>query len=101
MVARTSTWKGSPEALDRWAEHVHKHVKPFVAGLPGNVGAVFLIDRKDGAGLTLTLWESEAAAAMTDANAEKSRASTVAATGVELVARGRYEVIAKVDPSST
>ena len=41
------------------------------------------------------------AALVTDANAEKSRASTVAATGVELVARGRYEVIAaKVEPSS-
>ncbi len=101
MVARTSTWKGSPEALQRWAEHVSKHVKPFVAGLPGNAGAVFLVDREEGLGLTMTLWHSEEAALVTDANAEKSRASTVAATGVELVARGRYEVIAKVDPSST
>ena len=100
MVARTSTWKGSPEALERWAEHVNRHVKPFVAGLPGNAGAVFLIDRQEGVGLTLTLWHSEEAALVTDANAEKSRASTVAATGVELISRGRYEVIAKVDPSS-
>lgn len=100
MFARTSTWKGSPEALERWAEHVNKHVKPFVAGLPGNAGAVFFIDRKEAIGLTLTLWDSEAAALATDANAEKSRASTVAATGVELVARGQYEVIAKIEPSS-
>jgi len=100
MVARTSTWKGSPEALERWAEHVSQHVKPFVAGLPGNAGAVFLLDRQEGVGLTLTLWHSEEAALVTDANAEKSRASTVAATGVELISRGRYEVIAKVDPSS-
>ena len=99
MVARTSTWKGSPDALERWAEHVNRHVKPFVAGLPGNAGAVFLIDRKEAVGLTL--WDSEAAALVTDANAEKSRASTVAATGVELVARGQYEVIAKVELSST
>jgi heme-degrading monooxygenase HmoA len=98
MVARTSTWKGSPEALERWAEHVNKHVRPFVAGLPGNAGAVFLIDRKEAVGLTLTLWDSEAAALVTDASAEKSRASTVAATGVELVARGQYEVIAKAVP---
>src|ERR1019366_8022313 len=100
MVARTSIWKGSPEGLARWAEHVNKHVKPFVAGLPGNAGAVFLLDREEATGLTLTLWNSEEAAIVTDANAEKSRASTVAATGVELVARGRYEVIAKVEPSS-
>jgi hypothetical protein len=100
MVARTSTWKGSPEALQRWAEHVNQYVKPFVAGLPGNAGAVFLLDREEAIGLTLTLWHSEDAALVTDANAEKSRASTVAATGVELVARGRYEVIARVEPSS-
>ena len=96
MVARTSSWKGSPEALERWAEHVVKHVKPFVASLPGNAGADFLLDRKEVLGLTLTLWDSEDAAAETDKNAERSRASTVAATGVELVARGRYEVIAKL-----
>jgi hypothetical protein len=101
MVARTSSWKGSPEALERWAEHVVKHVKPFVAGLPGNAGAVFLLDRKEAIGLTLTLWDSEEAALETDKNAEKSRASTVAATGVELVARGHYEVIAKLERSST
>jgi hypothetical protein len=101
MVARTSTWKGSPEALERWAEHVGKHVKPFVAGLPGNAGAVFLIDREQGTGLTLTLWESEHAALETDRNAEKSRASTVSATGVELVARGRYEVIVRIEPASS
>jgi heme-degrading monooxygenase HmoA len=100
MVARTSIWKGSPEAMERWAEHVNKHVKPFVAGLPGNAGAVFLLDREEAIGMTLTLWHSEEAALVTDANAEKSRASTVAATGVELLTRGRYEVIAKVEPSS-
>jgi hypothetical protein len=101
MVSRTSTWKGSPEALERWAEHVKKHVKPFVAGLPGNAGAVFLINRKASLALTLTLWDSEEAALVTDANAEKSRASTVAATGVELVGRGEYEVIARIERSST
>jgi heme-degrading monooxygenase HmoA len=95
VVARTSSWEGSPEALERWAEHVDNQVKPFVAGLPGNAGAVFLIDSENGRGLTLTLWESEAAAAETDRNAEQSRASTVAATGIELVARGSWEVAAQ------
>jgi heme-degrading monooxygenase HmoA len=96
MVARTSSWTGSPETLERWAEHVEKQVKPFVAALPGNVGAVFLIDRESGTGLTLTLWESDAAAAETDRNAEHSRASTVAATGIELVERGRWQVVARL-----
>jgi hypothetical protein len=96
MVARTSSWKGSPEALERWAEHAERQVKPFVAALPGNVGAVFLIDPESGSGLTLTLWESEEVAAETDKNAEQSRASTVAATGIELVDLGRWEVITRL-----
>jgi heme-degrading monooxygenase HmoA len=96
MFARTSSWSGSPEALDRWAEHVAAKVRPFVAELPGNVGALFLIDRDAGTALTLTLWESEAAAETTDRNADASRASTVEATGVELLGRGRYELVARV-----
>jgi hypothetical protein len=46
--------------------------------------------------MTLTLWTDEAAALISDQNAEASRASTVAATGVELSGRGRHEVIIKL-----
>ena len=45
MYARTSTWSGSPEALEKWALHVQQSVAPMVAGLPGNAGAYFFIDR--------------------------------------------------------
>ena len=93
MQARTSTWSGSPEALEQWVEHVTNNVKPMVAGLAGNVGAYFFIDRANQRALTLTLWDSEEAAASSDQTAEASRARTVAATGVELVDRARYEVV--------
>jgi hypothetical protein len=96
LVARTSNWRGSAETLKRWAEHAERQVKPFVAELPGNVDAVFLIDRESGTALTLTLWETEEAAAETDRSAEQSRASTVEATGIELVGRGRWEVVARL-----
>ncbi len=96
MVARTSTWAGSPEALDKWADHVTTTVSGFIAGLPGNAGGVFLVDRDSGTALTLTLWESEEAAAETDKFADQSRASTVDATGVQLVTRGAYTVVAQV-----
>lgn len=93
MVARTSTWVGSTEALDKWEAHVKDRVSGFVAGLPGNAGGAFFIDREAGRALTLTLWETEEAAAETDKFAEQSRASTVEATGVELVERGSYAVV--------
>jgi heme-degrading monooxygenase HmoA len=93
MQARTSTWSGSPAALEQWVDHVTKNVKPMVAGIPGNVGAYFFLDRDNQRALTLTLWESEEAAAVSDQTAEASRARTVAATGVELVDRARYGVV--------
>lgn len=96
MVARTSTWAGSPEALDKWEAHVQSTVSGFVASLPGNAGGAFLVDREAGTALTLTFWESEEHAAETDKFADKSRASTVEATGVELVARGAYTVVARL-----
>lgn len=95
MFARTSTWSGSPEALQKWTDNAVTKVKDFVEGLPGNAGVVFLIDRDAGTALTLTLWNTEDAAEATDQFAEQSRAATVAATGTELVSRGSYEVVAR------
>lgn len=57
---------------------------------------MFLVDRDAGRALTLTLWDSQEAALASDQAAERSRATTMAATGVELVERGRYEVAARL-----
>ncbi len=93
MFARTSTWSGSPEEIDKWEAHVKDAVSGFVAKLPGNGGGAFFVDRTAGRAMTLTLWETEEAAAETDKFADQSRASTVEATGVELLDRGAYEVV--------
>jgi hypothetical protein len=93
MVARTSTWSGSAEALDKWEAHVKDQVSGFVAKLPGNAGGAFFVDRAAGTAMTLTLWENEEAAAETDKFADQSRASTIEATGIELVERGAFEVV--------
>ena len=96
MYARTSTWAGTPDALESWVGHVKDKVGPMVAGLPDNGGAYFFIDRDQGSALTLTLWTSEAAALKSDETADKSRESTIAATGVRLLERGRFEAVGKV-----
>lgn len=93
MFARTSTWSGSPEALQKWTDNAVSNVKGFVEGLPGNSGVMFFLDRGAGTALTLTLWDSQDAAAASDRFAEQSRAATVAATGTELLARGSFEMV--------
>ena len=62
----------------------------------GNAGGAFFINREAGTALTLTLWDSEEAAGETDKFADQSRASTVEATGVELIDRGAYTVVARL-----
>ena len=96
MFARTSTWTGSDSTLEDWARHAVETVAPMVKELPGNAGAVFLIDRQAKRALTLTLWDSEAAALASDQVADRSRESTIAATGVQLLETGRYEVAARI-----
>jgi heme-degrading monooxygenase HmoA len=95
MFARTSSWTGSPEALAKWVDQVTDRVAPMVRGLPGVAGAAFLVDREGGEAMTLTLWADEAAALESDRQADASRAATVAATGVELGSRGRFEVVTR------
>ena len=92
MFARSSSWSGSPVALQKWEDNVAA-VASMIQGLPGVAGAMFFVDRNGGEAMTLTLWETEDAALMSDQNAEASRAATVAATGVELLTRGRYEIV--------
>jgi heme-degrading monooxygenase HmoA len=96
VFARTSTWTGTPEALDKWAAGVAT-VRPFVEGLDGNAGVFFLIDRSGLRALTLTLWHTDDAARASDVAADESRARTIAATGVDLVGSGQYEVVDRPD----
>jgi hypothetical protein len=94
MFARSSSWTGSPEALQIWEGNA-AGVSSMMRSLPGVSAAMFFLDRSAGEAMTLTLWEDEAAALASDHHAEASRSATIAASGVELVARGRYEVIAR------
>ena len=94
VAARTSTWHGSPESLDKWEAHVKDQVSGFVTKSFRAMREVrFFIDRDAGTAMTLTFWETEEAAAETDKFADQSRASTVDATGIELVERGAYSVV--------
>jgi heme-degrading monooxygenase HmoA len=96
VFVRTSTWSGTPEQLEAWARTVQDKVKPFVKQQPGNKGAFFLIDREGRKALTFTIWESEEAALATDQAADQRRSRTMDATGVRMVSKDRYEVVASI-----
>ena len=69
-------------------------VSGFVAGLPGNAGGAFFIDRDARHGPDLdVLGEPRRPLRRRTSSRDQSRASTVEATGVELLARGAYTVV--------
>ena len=57
MFARSSSWTGSPQALQTWEDNVDR-VAAMIRGLPGVAGAMFFINRGDGEAMTLTLWKT-------------------------------------------
>jgi hypothetical protein len=83
MYARTSTWAGTPEAFDSWVRHVKGC--PDGCRLRDNGGAYFFCRQRPGPCPHAHAWTSEGAALRIDETADKSRDSTIAATGVELL----------------
>src|SRR5256885_16416164 len=60
MVARIGTWEGSPEELDRWVVRGREQVKPHIRQDPGLKAVYWLVDRKAGEGMIVTLLGYEA-----------------------------------------
>ncbi len=59
MHARSTTFRGRPEMVDRAIALVTEEVYPAVREMPGCVGMSFLADRESGRCIATTAWESE------------------------------------------
>jgi len=92
MVARIGTWEGSPEELDRWVVRGREQVKPHIRQDPGLKAVYWLVDRKAGKGMIVTLWENEDAMRASEQSRLKRQGATAAATGAK-VTTDRYEVV--------
>ena len=95
MVGRLSTYEGPADAIDRMRGEFER-LTDELRTMNGFEHADLLVDRDSGEAMTLTLWDSEEAAGETDKFADQSRASTIEATGVELIDRGAYTVVTRL-----
>jgi len=96
MHARIGTWEGSAEDLDRWVARSRDEVRPAVESQPGLHGALWLLDRENARGLTITLWESEEAMRESDAFAARTQGGTANVSGAR-VTTTRDEVVARIE----
>ena len=94
MYARVTTIQGPPESVDESIIVTREKALPQARQISGFEGALSLVDRTTGKGLSITLWESEEALRTSDEAANQIRSDAVAAiTGAEVVSVDRYEVV--------
>lgn len=93
MFARVTTIQAPPESTEEAIIVTREKAIPQARQIAGFKGALSLVDRTTGKGLTITLWESEEALKTSDEAANQIRSDAVAAvTGAEVVSVDRYEV---------
>jgi heme-degrading monooxygenase HmoA len=95
MFARIGTWEGTAEELEKWIVRGREQVKPNILKDSGLNAVYWLVDRKAGKGLIVTIWESEETMNASEAARLKRQAGMAAGTGAK-VTTNRYEVVDSV-----
>lgn len=92
MHARVTRSRTTPEKIDEVIAWFERTALPRAESLRGFEGALELLDRETGAGLTVTFWESAEALAASEAAAAGIRSEGVSALDFEVVGVERYDV---------
>jgi hypothetical protein len=95
MFARLTTTQGRPEQIDDARRVVENDVIPGAKMLSGFTGGYWLVDRKTGKGVTLTLFKTEEDLKTSEVAAQKLRTQATEKLGAEIKSVETYEVIAK------
>jgi hypothetical protein len=91
-AARVSSLEGSPDSVDESVSKVRAETLPKVRDLPGNVGAIGLVDRASGRFIVITLWESADALRQSEEQANRLREQAAERGGQSIGDVDRYEV---------
>jgi len=59
MHARTTTFRGRPDAVEAGVAHVEDEVLPALEAMPGCVGMSLLVERETGVLVATTAWETQ------------------------------------------
>lgn len=100
MFVRATRLRAAPGALQALIDEFTGDVAPKLRALPGNTGAVLLVDRKGEIATALSYWNDRAAmdASETAATGLRSQASTDTGATVEGVQRGEILIMESVAP---
>ncbi|HET7465372.1 MAG TPA: antibiotic biosynthesis monooxygenase [Candidatus Dormibacteraeota bacterium] len=94
MFIRGTRVQTPPDQIDAAIANFKQKVLPTARSTPGNVGAALLVDRKTGAGVGITYWESAKALAASEQMGIQARTQAVKnVSGSEIVNVERFEVV--------
>lgn len=94
MFIRGTRVQTPPDQVDAAIANFKKQVLPTARSTPGNVGAGLLVDRKTGAGIGITYWESAKALAASEQMGIQTRTQAVKnVSGSEVVNVERFELV--------
>jgi heme-degrading monooxygenase HmoA len=93
MYGRMTRLQASPDTIDKGISFFKENVAPKARTTPGNAGAILLVDRKTGAAIGITLWETAEALNASEQFGVSSRTQSAAAAGGSIVDVDRYEQV--------
>ncbi len=96
MHARVTKFEGSPDQAETFIKYTKESIIPAAKKLSGFKGGYWLLDRKSGKGLSVTLFESEAALKASEDTAAQMRTQATQSVGAKITGVDRYEVVAEV-----
>jgi heme-degrading monooxygenase HmoA len=88
MFARVSTIQGKPQQVEDGIRQYREQVIPAVKKIVGFKGAFFLVDRKSGKEVSITLWDTEK-----DLQASTKAADQLRAQAAQTVAAPKPPVV--------
>ncbi len=92
MFARVSTYQGAPDRIEDTVRLGREQLLPAAAKMAGYQGTYFLVDRKSGKSISVTLWESEKDIRASEEAADRLRAQGAAAGSARILSVERFEV---------
>ncbi len=93
MFIRGTRVQAPPDKLEAAITHFKEKDAPAPRASPGNVGAALLVDRKTGAGVGITYWESAKAVAASEQMGIQTRTRSAAEAGTQIVNVERLELV--------
>jgi hypothetical protein len=93
MHARVTTIEASPDSAELGIKNVQEKVIPAARELEGYQGGLFLLDRRSGKMIGITLWATQEAMRATESRADELRSEAASDAQGRIASVERFEVI--------